>query len=115
MGFAEKRTSERIAVEQEIRVFRGDDETIGTTANLSLGGAQLRIALSPPPRLGERLGISFRVPLLDGPLQAQAEVRWRSEIDTSMIGIQFVTGFRARETWALSRHLEAMKARQDDP
>lgn len=110
MSFAEKRTSERIFVEQEIRVRRGEEEFVGSTANLSLGGAQLRVDLSPSAKIGERIHVSFRVPQLADPLEAQAEVRWRSEIDGAMIGIQFTTGFRARQTWALGRYLEELKA-----
>jgi hypothetical protein len=115
MGFAEKRTHERIFVEQEIHVARGDEEAIGLTTNLSLGGAQVRVELSPPAKLGERLRVAFRVPALPEPLEAQAEVRWRSELEPSLLGIQFVTGFRAKQTWALGQYLEGLKAQQAVP
>jgi c-di-GMP-binding flagellar brake protein YcgR len=113
MGF-EKRTSERIFVEQEIRVERGEEAHEGLTSNISLGGAQLRVELSPPVEIGERIRVSFRVPQLPEPLEAQAEVRWRSEIDGSLIGIQFLTGFRAKQTWALNRYLDELKAKQTE-
>jgi c-di-GMP-binding flagellar brake protein YcgR len=115
MNLAEKRTHERIFVEQEIRIFRGDEEFAGITANLSLGGLQVRVGLSPPAKLGERLRVSFRVPELPDPIEAQVQVRWRSEIDPSMLGLQFVTGFRAKQTWALGRYLEGLKAQQAEP
>jgi c-di-GMP-binding flagellar brake protein YcgR len=115
MGFAEKRTHERISVEQEIRIVRGEEEVVGVTMNLSLGGAQVRAELSPPAKIGDRLRVSFDVPALSEPLEAQAEVRWRNEIDSSMLGVQFTTGFRAKQTWALGRYLEGLKAQRAEP
>ena len=111
-GLAEKRTFERIFVEQEIVVRRGEEEVAGVTSNLSLGGAQVRVELSPPAQIGEHIRVSFRVPLLPDPVEAQAQVRWRSEIDNAMLGIQFTTGFRAKQTWALGRYLDELKAAQ---
>lgn len=112
MGSIEQRKWERIAVEQDIRVRRGEQEHTGRTSNLSLGGVGLHVELSPPPKIGERMRVMFDVPSLGKPLEAEAEVRWCSTADATWIGLQFVTGFRARETWALGRYLEGLKAQR---
>jgi hypothetical protein len=115
MGFSEQRRTKRFEVEQEIRVRRGEDEFVGMTDNFSLGGVCLRLGVSPPFRTGDRLRVSFRIPSLDQPLSADAVVRWRNAADPSIIGVQFVTGFRAKETYALGRYLEGLEAKKAEP
>ena len=89
---------------------RDGEEYLGQTRNLSLGGVSLWVALDPPPRIGERLQVSFRIPTLEGPIEVQAEVRWRNDLDHAHIGLQFVTGLRAKQTWALGRYFETLAA-----
>jgi hypothetical protein len=104
---ADKRRTERFDIQHEVSVIRGDTEVLGVTQNISLGGIKLRVELDPPPRIGDRLAVTLRIPQLDRPLRADAEVRWRDNHDKATIGIQFLTGFRAKETWALGQFLEA--------
>ena len=104
---SDKRRTQRYGIEQDVTVVRDGVEVVGVTHNISLGGIKLRVDLEPPPRIGDRLSISIKIPKLEQPLRADAEVRWRDNVDKAMIGVQFLTGFRAKETWALGQFLEA--------
>ncbi len=105
MSFEDKRRNKRFDVELAVVVRRADVDVAGVTQNLSLGGLMADVPLDPSPALGQRLRVSFSLPGLDGPIQADAEVRWCSG---SVVGLQFVTGLRAKETWALGRFLESL-------
>lgn len=107
VDFTDKRRTKRFEIEHEITVARDGAEVVGVTQNVSLGGVKLRVDLDPPARVGDRLAVTMKIPQLDKPLRADAEVRWRDNVDTTMIGVQFLTGFRAKETWALGQFLEA--------
>lgn len=102
----EKRAITRYQVEIDMQVAANGRETAATTLNLSLGGALIRMAEPLPLRVGDRVQVSFRVPELAAPLTASADIRWVGDLDEAMLGVQFVTGFRAKETWALGRFLE---------
>ena len=104
---SEKRASTRYQVEIDMQVVTSDgQETTGHTLNMSLGGALVRVPLPAPLRVGDRVQISFRVPELPTPLSAFADVRWTDDLDDTIVGLQWVTGLRARETWALGRFLD---------
>jgi c-di-GMP-binding flagellar brake protein YcgR len=102
----EKRASTRYQVEIEMQVVADGQQTTGRTINLSLGGALVHAPMPTPLRVGERVRISFHVPELAAPLTATADVRWVGDLDDAVLGLQFTTGFRAKETWALGRFLE---------
>ncbi|MCH9680208.1 MAG: PilZ domain-containing protein [Deltaproteobacteria bacterium] len=102
----EKRASTRYNVAVQMDVTHDGAMASGLTVNLSLGGALVRVPAEPPLRVGDRVEVSFRLPDLDKPLAAKAEVRWVDDGDGEIAGLQFVTGFRAKETWALGRFLE---------
>ncbi|MEM6292381.1 MAG: PilZ domain-containing protein [Myxococcota bacterium] len=105
MGFEDKRRSQRYDAQLALRVTRGDDTVVGMTQNVSLGGVMASVPLEPVPALGERLQLSFSIPQLDAPIEVEAEVRWAAE---SGLGLQFMTGLRAKQTWALGRFLESL-------
>ena len=105
----EKRASTRYEVELEMQVTAGDQQVTGTAMNLSLGGALARVPTDEPLRVGARLEVAFRLPDLDKPISAKADVRWVDDGDREVVGFQFVTGLRAKETWALGRFLERHK------
>ncbi len=105
MGFEDKRRSQRYDVQLALRVTRGEDTVVGMTRNVSLGGLMAEVPLDPAPSLGERLQLSFSIPQLDGPIEVEAEVRW---MGASGLGLQFMTGLRAKQTWALGRFLESL-------
>ncbi len=102
----EKRASTRYEVVIAMTVTRDGESTPARMINLSLGGALVQAALEPELEVGQKIEISFPLPDLDQPLQAKAVVRWEGNPNQSEFGIQFMTGFRAKETWALGRFLE---------
>jgi c-di-GMP-binding flagellar brake protein YcgR len=98
-----RRQPERAALRREVQISRGGTRASGVTDNLSLGGAMIVCDADPPLRVGERITLSFALPLLDAPVRTEAEVRWINDIDRRCAGVQFLTGLRARETWALDQ------------
>jgi c-di-GMP-binding flagellar brake protein YcgR len=108
----EKRKAERLDAAVEVMIARNGVEVAGMTINLSLGGAQVRARLEPAPRIGERVRIALSLPTHGAPISAEAEVRWVSELEPDRVGVQFVTGFRARETWALGQFLDRLRREQ---
>lgn len=102
----DKRTNTRFPVEIDIQLVHREQQVLGRTVNLSLGGALLRVPAEIPIKVGDRVEASIRLPDLDRPLLAKADVRWINDRDPELVGIQFVTGFRAKETWALGRFLD---------
>jgi c-di-GMP-binding flagellar brake protein YcgR len=108
----EKRKTERFDAAVEVMIARNGIEVAGMTINLSLGGAQVRARLDPPPRLGEKVRVALSLPTHGAPISADAEIRWISELERDRIGVQFVTGFRARETWALGQFLDRLRREQ---
>jgi hypothetical protein len=103
---SEKRASTRYQVEIDMHVVADGQETTGRTLNLSLGGALVRVPLPTPLRVGDRVQISFQVPEVATPLSVTAYVRWTDDLDDTVVGLQWVTGLRAKETWALGRFLD---------
>jgi hypothetical protein len=108
MSGAAHRKNPRFDVEHPVRVKRGDEEVDAIMNDLSLGGARLVVALDPPPTIGDELGLRFSIPTLDGALDVRAQVRWRSDSEGVSLGVQFLTGFRAKQTWALGRYLDSL-------
>lgn len=106
---SDKRASTRFEVEVEMHVVAEGREATGRTLNLSLGGTLVLVPATPPLCVGERVRVSFRVPELAAPVTATADVRWVGDLDETLVGLQFATGFRAKETWALGRFLDKQK------
>lgn len=71
--------------------------------DLSLGGASLRAPTDAPYALGERLSLEIDLPGLEDPVEIDAVVRWVDAIDTARIGVQFATGLRPREVYAVNQ------------
>ncbi len=107
MTRSELRKTERVDTKLAIRIDRAGERVDGETINLSLGGTLLRATIEPPPRVGERWQIELVLPTLDAPLRADAEVRWVG--GDGECGVQFSTGFRARETWALGQWFDRIR------
>lgn len=105
MAFEDKRRTKRFDVQLALRVRRGEEEITGMTENLSLGGLLGSAAFEPPLEVGDRVHLAFSVPQLDGPIEVEAEVRW---MKGASVGFQFVTGLRAKHTWALGKFLDAL-------
>lgn len=99
---SERRDNQRFEVEVVVRVFMGDTVVDWPSEDISAGGMRLRVD-AQVPKIGERLKVSFKLPLLAAPIEAEGEVRWVDRSTPPTIGIQFSTGLRAREVWAINR------------
>jgi hypothetical protein len=111
MAHAENRSNPRYVVDLEAEVTAGSDVVPGRIGNLSLGGAMLTAAPAKALRVGDRVQLTFAVPGLASPLSVTAQVRWISPADPELVGVAFVTGLRARETYALSQYFERLGSR----
>ena len=102
---SDKRRTERFEVDCQVKVTRDGRSLAGHTRNLSLGGALVQVDLrgEPPWTMGEEFDLTFSLPDLDQPVSVRAKVRWVRALDPESAGVQFLTGFRAREAWALNR------------
>ncbi len=105
MAFEDKRRSKRFDVQLALRVRRGEETVAGMTQNVSLGGMLASVPLEPQPGIGDRMMVSFSVPVLPEPIEVEAEVRW---IRGGALGLQFTTGLRAKQTWAIGKFLETL-------
>jgi len=105
MAFEDKRRTKRFDVQLALRVQRGDEEVIGMTQNLSLGGMLASAEFEPALQLGDKVQVSFAVPQLADPILVEAEVRWAAPTG---IGLQFSAGLRAKQTWALGKFLDSL-------
>jgi c-di-GMP-binding flagellar brake protein YcgR len=103
---SDKRVSTRYQVEIEMQVTCDGRETTARTLNLSLSGALVHVPTRTPLRVGDKILITFHVPELVPAVMAGAVVRWVGDLDDALVGLQFSTGLRAKETWALARFLE---------
>jgi len=108
--FEEQRAAPRFEVEASATVEVEGAEHEARITNLSLGGAGLVMMALVPLPVGTRMGVSFPVPGLETPISVQAEIRWVSNIDQRTMGVQFVTGLRARETFALQQWLKRLQS-----
>ncbi len=105
----ERRQHARIALSCSTRLHTGSATVEGTLVDLSLGGACLRAPISPPLAVGDALTVEIDLPGLDEPLRAEAVVRWVDAIDAARVGVQFSTGLRAREAYAVGRLVRERK------
>lgn len=103
MNMHDKRRSERVDVQLSLQATWADTEFTGMILNVSLGGVLAEIELEPAPKVGDLLTLCFSLPALTEPVEVEAQVRWTS---SRGLGLQFVRGLRAKETWALGRLLD---------
>lgn len=99
---SERRDNQRFDLEVVVQVKRGDETQQWPSDDVSAGGMRLRVA-GEAPKVGERFELSFRLPLLAAPVEATGQVRWVVPGAPTVCGIQFTTGLRAREVWAINR------------
>lgn len=99
---SERRDNQRFDYDVIVQVTRGDLTFRCSSEDVSTGGMRLRLE-GAPPRVGERLRVEFKLPLLHDAIRAEAEVRWIDRSSSASCGVQFMTGLRAREVWAINR------------
>ncbi|MBX7077629.1 MAG: PilZ domain-containing protein [Nannocystaceae bacterium] len=107
MSRPDQRQAERLPTQLPVDVTARGTTTRGATINLSLGGALVRVDLPEAPRVGDRWRMSVSLPTLAEPIEAEAEVRWIGL--TGECGVQFTSGLRARQTWALGQWLDRIR------
>lgn len=110
MGRIEQRQNPRFDVDRDVIVHRSGQQYTGRMLNLSLGGARIVVLLQPAPTIGDELGLQFTVPGLEAPIEVRARVRWCADHDEATLGVQFVTGLRAKQTWAVGQYLDRLAA-----
>lgn len=101
-----RRTDPRYARRLEVEVLAGEQRTVATTRNISLGG--VFVETTAPLPLQTRLQIRFRIPTQPEPIEVSGEVRWVEPGEGDQLpgmGIRF-QGLRAREVWALNRFFQ---------
>ncbi|PRP95665.1 PilZ domain protein [Enhygromyxa salina] len=99
---SERRDNQRFEVAVVVRVYMGDRAVDWPSEDISAGGMRLTVD-GEAPKIGEHLKVSFKLPLLAAPIEAEGEVRWVDRGTPTLCGIQFSTGLRAREVWAINR------------
>ncbi|MFO7564569.1 MAG: PilZ domain-containing protein [Enhygromyxa sp.] len=99
---SDRRDNQRFEVEVVVQIHHESGVVDWPSEDISAGGMRLRV-VGDPPKIGERLKVSFRLPLLAAPIEAEGEVRWVDRGSPAVCGIQFSTGLRAREVWAINR------------
>ena len=106
----EQRSNPRYEVDLAVGVTVEDVSVPGRVVNLSFGGALIRVGVPGGVRVGQRLAVSFVVPAPGGAisLRAACEVRWLSQRDGESMGVQFTTGFRPREVYALGQYFKSL-------
>ncbi|NVB39907.1 PilZ domain-containing protein [Pseudenhygromyxa sp. WMMC2535] len=101
---SERRDNQRFDLEVVVHVERNGTVAVWPSEDVSAGGMRLRVDdESQVPKVGERFALSFTLPLLADPVKAEGEVRWVDKGAPNICGIQFTTGLRAREVWAINR------------
>lgn len=104
---SERRENLRYAVQMAVEIdFNGQHITC-SAADVSIGGIKLELAEALPIAVGDSVGVTFRLPALEDAVAAPAVVRWVDRVDERVFGVQFITGLRAREVWAINRLFDA--------
>lgn len=99
---SDRRDNQRFDYEVLVQVTRGDTTVQCSSEDISTGGMRMRVD-GLILKVGEKLRLSFKLPLLADPIMTEAEVRWIDRTTGTMCGLQFTTGLRAREVWAINR------------
>jgi uncharacterized protein (TIGR02266 family) len=98
---ADRRYDRRLAVE----VIHEGKRFTAHSRNVSLGGLFIETDRALP--FGANVTVTFDVPGLDEPVEAEAQVRWSEPADEGRggVGLRFA-GLRAREVWALNKYFD---------
>lgn len=99
---SERRSTRRVELALEVKVWRGDTTIAVSCPNLSVGGLKLvftGVDVSPPFTVGERIDLEFQLPLLPETVITKGEVRW---LEAESCGVQF-TALHPRVVSAINR------------
>jgi len=92
MTGVEKRKEVRIPVELGTQIRKGASVYMGKVLNLSLNGMFVNVPASFQE--GDTIDVIFNLPHKETRIEAQAEIRWKSEVENPSvfgIGLQFVS------------------------
>ena len=98
----ERRNSLRIPLTTDVTVDRGGDQFGAVSVNISTGGLMLDLG-DRFPDVGDEFGLSFSIPGLEDPVTAPVVVRWADAVRNNLVGVEFTTGLRAREVYAIQQ------------
>jgi hypothetical protein len=98
----ERRSSLRIPLTTDVTVDRGGDTFSALSMNISTGGLMLDMG-ERAPTVGDEFGVSFEIPGLDEAVSAPVVVRWADAVRNNLVGVEFTTGLRAREVYAIQQ------------
>ena len=92
----------RVALSTDVMVARDRDTFPAVSVNVSTGGVLLDCGVIMPG-VAERLELKFSIPGLDEPVTTHAVVRWADTVRPNLVGVEFTTGLRAREVYAIQQ------------
>ncbi|NJO55666.1 MAG: PilZ domain-containing protein [Rhodospirillales bacterium] len=90
---SDRRDNQRFEVEVVVRIYRGDTTLDWPSEDISAGGMRLRVD-GDPPKIGERLKVSFKLPLLAAPIATPIGPP-RSPLTTSEPNSRTASGIRS--------------------
>lgn len=108
MAFENRRGHYRIDFVTDIVIRHDSHEIPAYCLNLSHGGM---FVSCPPLPLGAKVRLTFRLPDLKEPVEAEAVVRWNVREARRGVGLQF-TGLRAIEMWGINQIFRRNKREQ---
>lgn len=92
----------RVALSTEVIVARDGETFSAVSINVSTGGALLDCGVIMPS-VEDLLVLKFSIPGLDEPVSTKVVVRWADTVRPNLIGVEFTTGLRAREVYAIQQ------------
>ncbi len=97
----ERRRATRHALQLPIVLTDSGEDFPAHLVNLSTGG--LMVDFGPrEARVGQELELRFDMPGLEDSVTAGVVVRWVDSIRTELAGLEFTTGLRAAEVYAIN-------------
>ena len=94
-----RREHDRLDVEFDVTIRRGDNDITAKCINISQGGMFIE---TDNITIGEMVTVIFELPDLPKPIETEARVCWSEREARFGVGVQFV-GLRAIEVWAVNQ------------
>ena len=92
----------RVALSTNVNVARDGDTFPAVSINVSTGGLLIDCG-AITPTVADRLVLEFSIPGLEEPVRTSVVVRWADTVRPNLIGVEFTTGLRAREVYAIQQ------------
>lgn len=98
----ERRRAYRHSLQLPVELTLRGDALEADILNVSTGGLMIDFK-GREPRVGDELEARFSLPGLEERITAGVIVRWVDSIRTEIAGVEFTTGLRAREVYAITQ------------